>query len=623
MATLPLVGRSVIAWMLGMVGPVGSVLGWGTGMMPAAGQQRALLVLGGSTAVWVAVAAVALGRFPGGQLVAAAGALATAVPLAASGVGRVPAVVAVSSVVVGVAALVDWQPVPGTPPRASRTVPSALVALAVGEWVWVEVHSFAVTLIAFAVSLLVTDAHHRPGSPVLTAEAALRRTAGASAQRLRDVAAATPAVVRRFRSRLSARVERSTVPPDVRRAMLVGGLVALAFAPVFWRLVNVPGALSLGVNDHGLHVEAAHRFSLIPFRLEVPQFLFHVVTAALSEVVGEAAGPVVTLTVAMWATYLAVFGLLRRSPSAGQRGLDAVPARVVAALVLFVETPTLLLIMADLVGPNTRFLSVHVLYSPTWVVALPFALYTLALLDDAMVAAATPVEVRTPAAIRRSRSILGAVVAVGTMAKPSFTLCLVPALPIYAVLFARSSLRRLIGDLVWVAVPGVIVVAWQTWFLSTSSSALGSDGFTFDPIAGPVYGWSQVRLPFGVPMLGLLVVATAVSRGAFLRERLVRLVLCCFAVALPIFVLFKETGPRAQHGNLGVPAQVCVTMLAVLAIRRITSDLLVAPDAPGRPPQWVRVAAGALLLAFLGGGILSYLDALGLVHVPISWFPFY
>ena len=415
---------------------------------------------------------------------------------------------------------------------------------------------------------------------------------------------------------------------DHREGVLVAGVgvgLGLGMLPLYWRMCNdYPRALYMGINDYDLHMQTAARIRLYPLRVDAPHFIFHVLAKGSSLVLGHRLGPVVVLSVATAVAYVATYVLFRLPARRLPR--MSTGAAIGGSIAFFVlETPVAILLYAHLVSARTRFLTQQTLYSPTWVAALPFSLVTLILL--ARIIAAGP-EPDPDGDARRQRRLvrwLAAVVLVGTIAKPAFALCLVPGLAAYLLITARWPVRRIVGLWAWVAVPAAAVIAWQTWYLTTGVSKLWDDHFVFHPIGGPVFGWRQVGPLYFLPLLWI-VLAIWATRGRFLADRLVQLVLWCTCFAVPIFLLFREEGGRGQDGNLGVPSQVCVALLTLLALRALTAETAAwarrRTTEGVRPPLWM-ACAGLLALPFLAAFGLAYADTMGWLRIHIEWYPFY
>jgi hypothetical protein len=207
--------------------------------------------------------------------------------------------------------------------------------------------------------------------------------------------------------------------------------------------------------------------------------------------------------------------------------------------------------------------------------------------------------------------------ALGALAKPSFAIALIPGLGAFA-LAGWVRFRPALATLAWAIVPTLVILVLQDGFLNRTTTEIGGGGIAFGPISGPPYGWSMVGWSFFLPLLWI-VAALAVSGRDFLGDLGVQLVGTCLAVAIAIWLLFVETGPRAGHGNLGVPAQVCSFLLILLAIRSIGRTV----ESLRRDPRATRWRQHGLLvilaIAFLLGGALSILEVFGLTTIPYNW----
>ncbi|MFM7068038.1 MAG: hypothetical protein ACKOYM_01135, partial [Actinomycetes bacterium] len=565
---------------------------------------------------------------------------AVAVAVGAGNVGRAPSMVAALGVIAGFATFVDWRLWARWPARRHGTVLVAVPIFVLGQVSYAFVTSLPLAVGLFAATLAVVTASHVwphwcevPESHVRSALLGTARSSADWSRRpFRAAAGASVTVVRNGRRAVASGAAtlwrrgpatRIGNRPAVLLVAASVGVVAL-FAPLIWRLVNSdPPARVVGINDYPLHLDAVWTLRFWPLHVDAPHFLFHVLSAGIAPALGRQLAPVVVLLVAVLCTYWAAYAVVR-GPLRDDPALTPVAGVWTALAFLFWETPTLLLIWLHLVPDSSRFMTVHAMYSPTWVVALPFALATVAMLDRVFARWAGP---DGPSVQRHAA--LGGVMVVGALAKPSFALVLVPGLLAYLLLFERrsggeqrQSLRAAASLWAWVAVPAALVMGWQVWFMAGSTSPVGGDTFRFAPISGPIFGWSQARWPFWLP-LGWFAIVVWATRGQFLRERAVRLVGCCVVPAVAVFLLFTEVGPRAQHGNLGVPLQVCATLLFALSLRSAASALgSWHRDLPRRIPVWfpVIVFCGAL---FIGSGVVAWADSLGILHVPINWKPYF
>jgi hypothetical protein len=417
-----------------------------------------------------------------------------------------------------------------------------------------------------------------------------RRSAAASTLALRRLGGAIEALWRDPRAHVGA------------AAIAAGAL----WGPAFWRLVNSdPQVRALGINDYPLHLEVARFFEVIPFSTQAPHFLFHLATSLWSDVVGPQLAPVLVLSAATSLSCVAVVAMMRHGGVNGRR-LGPLAGLSAGVGYFFLESPTLLALAVGLVSPSTPFQTVHWWGNPTWIAALPFVLFTFVLIERLLDGG--------PQGRRDTTALVAAVVA-ATIAKPSLTLVLIPGVPLY--LLWRRPTRPVARILVLaVAAPAAVVVIWQTWFLGLSAQSAFSSGWVIDPIVPPPFGWSSIGLWFPLPSFVVLL-AALLHRRRFFGRQSVQLGLICLAVALPLMLAVRETDERAVHGNFAVPTQACIAVLFLLALRELFLGL---SDRRGIGPwNWTRVVSAAVIAAFLAGGVLSYLDGLGLVHVPIGW----
>jgi hypothetical protein len=246
---------------------------------------------------------------------------------------------------------------------------------------------------------------------------------------------------------------------------------------------------------------------------------------------------------------------------------------------------------------------------------LPFLILLLPLLDAHIAAVESG---RSPS--RAARTTLVVTVVLGALAKPSFLVCLVPVLPFYLLLVRRGSRRVLVSTTLLVLIPAAAVMGWQTWYLGSKQSPEFNSGWTFDPIVQPAFGWHRAGPVFWIPLIVVLW-ALVVTRGRFLRESSVQLVLSCMVVALPLMLCVRETGVKAADGNMAVPMQACTTLLVLLALRTCVRSVQRRWRSAGgrsRATPSLVISAGLALL-FLAGGALSYLDAVQVVQVPTDW----
>lgn len=590
---------------VGIAGPVAAVAGLGVVQMspPDAHRGELLLLIGGLCCASAAALATRKLYFVPVLLILTIGfAMATF-----SSAGRMPALLAATGSTTASAALIDWGPFPGWPRRRRRSVLLALLLLVGAQIVWVVSNRAELSLGLIALALVTVEAHHRWARQLDHGYEWVSTRFGCLARApLRQVR-----VVQTFLRRTYGTCASAITPFSLSLA-LAGASISALWWPVLWKLNNGPANYYvLGINDYPLHVEVARRFSIIPLRIEAPHLLFHLETWLLRPVVGTLAAPVVVTALATALAVIAV-GLILRSSSPGSHRLPKAWALSGTIIYFLSETPTLILLALGWMPPVSPFLTLHWWGNTTWLVALPFTLLTLYLLELRL----TGDNQNEPPG-----PVLAVIVVLGALAKPSFTLVLVPALPLYAALARPTERRQALRTTVWVAVPGAAVIAWQTWFLGTSQSNSFKSGWTFDPIVPPAFGWDRLGVAFWFPLM-IVLAAIAATRGAFVREPAVKLVLICSVFALSLMLTVRETGEKATHGNMAVPAQACAALLIVLALRGCLRAAWARSSDTSRRQLLrspIAVAAVAMTVLFLLGGALSYLDATGTIAVPTDW----
>lgn len=402
--------------------------------------------------------------------------------------------------------------------------------------------------------------------------------------------------------------------------LLARGLaIGLIWSFTLWRLVTRGDQVTvLGINDYPLHIESARSLSLLPLHLNVPEFLFHLAARGGQVVVGPRLGPVAALVGFIAITYMSLVVLMREPSRHEAQVLPRRTAELVAAGYFFLESPVLILLTIHALSPTTPFFAVHWWGNPTFVASLPFTFLALPLISRAIESS----ELGTERWVSlRDRCTLALVVVLGTLAKPTFTLVLLPALPIYLI-----AVRRCTAVTFWrlarsAVAPVAAVVLWQTWFLGSGQSGEFRSGWTIEFFVEPIFGWHRMGPAFWSPLVLVLLAAWS-SAGRFLRERSVQLVLVALGVALPLMLTVRETGDKAGVGNMAVPTQACVSVLLVLALRTIAWEAVALYHRPSDRsrvrPLWVWTT-GAVVVAMLVAGGLSLLDGSGLLDVPADW----
>ena len=150
--------------------------------------------------------------------------------------------------------------------------------------------------------------------------------------------------------------------------------------------------------------------------------------------------------------------------------------------------------------------------------------------------------------------LLGLVLAVGALFKPSFAFAFLPAYGICRLLHGRQQLLRHLAGMLLVSVPVVLVIIGQTWWIAEHPevSIGGKSTFAFAMPAG----WKMFlpELTAGQSfMLGLSSFALPLLayglRPGWLAKPAHQLLLLSTVFATVQFLLVYEAGDRAGHGN--------------------------------------------------------------------------
>lgn len=340
--------------------------------------------------------------------------------------------------------------------------------------------------------------------------------------------------------------------------------------------------------DYGDHVRDARLWAEAGVRLDTanrPHFLFHLLTIGAHSLTVEwnQAGAAV-LVVVSGATAAVVFALLRPAFAAGGRGVLWAAA---AALALMFIGPITIFTWSE---QNLYFgyIPAHVYHNPTQQVLKPFALLFFAC---ALLAFAQP---------RRPRPLwIALTFTVGlcaTLAKPSFSICLLPAAG--AVTLYRLYRRQPVDWLLLifgVGAPVVLVLGWQYLFHRG-----GMGGFAFYPLQVADYlspgSWHwKAALSLALPAA----VYATYWRQAVQRQEL-SLAWLAFAGSAVLFYLLTE--PRDwPSANFWWSAQICMFVLLVVTTTFFVQQLRAQPR-----QTWQSLVCMALFALHLISGLLWY-----------------
>lgn len=151
-------------------------------------------------------------------------------------------------------------------------------------------------------------------------------------------------------------------------------------------------------------------------------------------------------------------------------------------------------------------------------------------------------------------AVLGLLLVVGALFKPSFAFAFVPAYGICRLLRGRQTFWRHFAGLLLVTVPVALLIAGQSWWI-VAYPEMNMHGKSEIGFAFPA-GW-KTFMPNLTPkqsvMLGLgsfvLPILAYVLRPSWLRKPAHQLLVLSTVFATAQFLLVYETGGRAGHGN--------------------------------------------------------------------------
>jgi len=577
----------------------------------------------------------------------AGGALALTAPT----IGRAPAIVAITSVVLASSfASVDRRP--GPTGRIDAGWVGLFGLVAAGAW-WYQYGGLAVVaallllLAALAVasnagtiSILRIDAWagtHLEGAGCYVGRATRMASASATHGTLATSRAASKAARRIAvssrdrarvttqelvaRSRCGGERARRTVPVLWERwaaPVAIGTVIGAVSIPIWWALAGPDPRLQAQINDLPNHIVVSHEFQLWPPHTYSPHLMFAALLRLATIVFSDRAAATLVLAVAYGATGSVLYRIARR-PADDREGLGAWGSLWLPMSFLLVESPALLRSAGagtwdrpflDPLGTAPQLWVLHTWSSPTSVLLLPFALALVSTIVELTWTARPDASRPRPATWKIASLTLFA-----TVAKPPVTLVLIVAVPLTWLL---SSARR---SMPWRAltfgllVPGATVVAVQTAFLASGVNPREQTTWRWDPFW--LVDFAQLTRPIiWVPAL-LPIAATVVGGRRYLATTSIRLSLVGVSVAFVPTFLLRETGSHANHANLA-----WTMIFALILLELYSIDFLVreVADLAGRrrEPTPAAIAAlavvGVLAVAAFCAGVFHYLVLTGIAH---------
>jgi hypothetical protein len=306
-------------------------------------------------------------------------------------------------------------------------------------------------------------------------------------------------------------------------------------------------ALDRSTTDYGTHVTLAER--VVENGITFPHFLWHVSVVAVHAIgswTWMEAGKVVVI--ASYGLQGAVLAWLLMVTVPWARSGRSVPAVVALALVMVTAAPVTILSWQKL-ALYFGYLNMDSYASPTHALLKPLALLAFAFTAKAF---------GERAGIRDLTVLLVAVV-LSSLAKPSLTICLVPATVVLASCYWYSGRTVQVGYLVAaVLVPSAAILVWQYlfYFAPGGQSAIFFAPFLvmghFGTSLGPKFVMS-ILLPLTVLMM---------SGWKALREPVLQLAWVQFAFAAGYTYFLAETR-EPFAGNFAWTGQIATYLLFV------------------------------------------------------------
>jgi len=354
-------------------------------------------------------------------------------------------------------------------------------------------------------------------------------------------------------------------------AVVVGLLSLLPFGYVF----TLGGAALVPFDDYDVHAGIAARLAESG-SLEVPHPLFHGLV-----IVARAVVPGADLVLAALLVALAAQAALVALTFAALRAVRPLPAATAGALALLLA----LVEPVNFLSPEGRpayfgYFFPNVWHNPTVVLLRPLALG----LFLAYTRATGGARRRPPGGLL---VLIAALTVASALAKPSYVMCLLPAAGIlWAAGWLRGE-RPLPRVFLATAVPGLLVLAAQAWFIA-HSDFMDRATVRFAPLlALSCHVPDGLAVLAGKALMSVLFPATvllAYGRRAW-QDPALRLAWLVLGTGMAYAYLLAEPGPRLEDCNYLWGAQVAAFVLFVVSMRFLLAQGL------GSRPRLVACAA--------------------------------
>jgi hypothetical protein len=341
-------------------------------------------------------------------------------------------------------------------------------------------------------------------------------------------APATPAAVASSYGRLLQTVA------IVVAAILVAIVMAMPWSPI---------ATIFGYPKSDFRVHANVARDIAKNGITIPHFLWHLLAIAVHKALPSTSwmGASFIVVIASYALQGAALAWVSTTAVAEpRRGVDVVGVVVLSLLLVIVAPVTIL------TWPRKQFyfgyLNMESYLSPTQALLKPIALVVFALTAKLFANTDTG----------RERMTLAVCVVLASMAKPSLTICLVPATIVLGLWYRLSGRPIHLGHLVGaILAPAAAILMWQ---YGVYFGAAGRSSIIFAPFA--VMGRSRGMFPRFVMSLLLPLTVLLVYRRRLLEDAAMKLAWVLFAFAAAYTYLLAETretiaGNFAWAGQIG------------------------------------------------------------------------
>lgn len=396
----------------------------------------------------------------------------------------------------------------------------------------------------------------------------------------------------------------TAVPRVLAVASILVGVPVLAFWPVLTQTYG------LGIySDFLTHVRLAEDWRASGI-INTPHFLYGLLTIAVREAIPGISFQTAALVVAQALHVVAAcaaYAVLRRFRPPANVAAD-VGLAVLAVALLFTAPITVFTVPWHNLYYGYIY-PANVLHNPTILVLKPLALASFAAVAGLLDQPGYPLGRLV------GRATLAAfVTALATLAKPNYTIAMLPAV-VLCLAWAPRRAGWWAGGLAALAsfAPAVAILAWQ-FRLAFEPAATG--GIRLAPLALLTDSLPMAAAKLLVSIAFPLAVLVALGREARRRTDLV-LAWAGFAVGAFYYYGLLESGGRGAYGNFGWSPQIMLFILFIYSAGVLISRVPWSDEGAWYITPAVAACAGLLLLHIFCG-VLYYMTYLG--GEPYRWY---